>query len=87
MKFELFEDLFRTNIKSHNQLTEEDQLNYSHSLMLGNALQLFKNIIDPSRRNLSEISTKFRRNYPKPQSGATANTNFSDQFLIHRTKS
>ena len=32
-KFELFEDLFQTSLKIHNQLTEEDRINYFHSLM------------------------------------------------------
>ena len=38
-KFELFEDLFQTSLKIHNQLTEEDRINYFHSLMRGDALQ------------------------------------------------
>ena len=32
-KFELFEDLFQASLKIHNQLTEEDRINYFHSLM------------------------------------------------------
>ena len=32
-KFELFEDLFQTSLKIHNQLTEDDRINYFHSLM------------------------------------------------------
>ena len=40
-KFELFEDLFQMNLKLHNQLTEEDGINYFHSLMKGVALQTF----------------------------------------------
>ena len=32
-KFELIEDLFQTSLKIHNQLTEEDRINYFHSLM------------------------------------------------------
>ena len=32
-KFELFDDLFQTSLKIHNQLTEEDRINYFHSLM------------------------------------------------------
>ena len=43
-KIELFEDLFQTSLKIHNQLTEEDKKNYFHSLMRGDALQTFKNI-------------------------------------------
>ena len=42
-KFELFEDLFQTSLKIHNQLTE-DKIYYFHSLMRGDALQTFKNI-------------------------------------------
>ena len=51
-KFEMFEDLFQTSFKNHNQLTEEDKINYFHSLMRGDALQTFKNITSPNRENL-----------------------------------
>ena len=51
-KFELFEDLFQTNLKIHNQLTEGDKINYFHSLMRGDALQTFENITSPNRENL-----------------------------------
>ena len=37
-KFELFEDLFQTSLNIHNQLTEEDKINYFHSVMRGDAL-------------------------------------------------
>ena len=59
--FELFEDLFQTSLKIHIQLTEEDKINYFHSLMRGDALQTFKNITSPNRENLGEILTVFRR--------------------------
>ena len=75
-KFELFEDLFQTSFKIHNQLTEEDRINYFHSLMRGDALQTFKNINGPTRENLGEIPAVFRRKYVKPQSMATAKHNF-----------
>ena len=75
-KFELFEDLFQTSLKIHNQLTEEDKINYFHSLMRGDALQTFKNITTPSRENLAEILTVFRSKYVKPQSMATAKHKF-----------
>ena len=71
-KFELFEDLFQTSLKIHNQLTEEDKIYYFHSLMRGDPLQTFKNITSPNRENLGEILTVFRRKYVKPQSMATA---------------
>ena len=75
-KFELFEDLFQTSLKIHNQLTEEDKINYFQSLMRGDALQTFKNITSPNRENLVEILTVFRRKYVKPQSMATAKHKF-----------
>ena len=75
-KFELFEVLFQTSLKIHNQLTEEDKINYFHSLMRGDPLQTFKNISSPNRENLAEILTMFRRKYVKPQSMATAKHQF-----------
>ena len=75
-KFELFEDLFQTSLKIHNQLTEEDKINYFPSLMRGDALQTFKNIDSPNREHLTEILTVFRRKYVKPQSMATAKHKF-----------
>ena len=75
-KFELFEDLFQTSLKIHNQLTEEDKIYYFHSLMRGDALQMFKNITSPNRENLGEILTVFRIKYVKHQSMATAKPKF-----------
>ena len=75
-KFELFEDLLQTSLKIHNQLTEEDKINYFHSRMRGDALQTFKNITSPNRESLGEILTVFRRKYVKPQSMATAKHKF-----------
>ena len=71
-KFELFEDLFQTSLKIHNQLIEDNRINYFHSLMSGDALQTFKNINGPTRENLEETLASFRRKYVKPQSMATA---------------
>ena len=75
-KFELFEDLIQTSLKLQNQLTEEDTINYFHSLMRGDAIQTFKNIIGPTRENLGEILAVFRRKNAKPQSMATAKHKF-----------
>ena len=75
-KFEIFEDLFQTSLKIHNQLMEEDKISYFHSLTRGDALQTFKNITSPNRENLGEILTVFRRKYVKPQSMATAKHKF-----------
>ena len=75
-KNELFEDLFQTSLKVHNQLTEEDKIYYFHSLMRGDALQTFKNITSPNR----EILTVFPRKYVKPQSMAVAKHKFQLVF-------
>ena len=75
-KFELFEDIFQTSLRIHNQLTEDDRINYFHSLMRGDALQTFKNINGPTRENLEEFLAVFRRKYVKPQSMATAKHKF-----------
>ena len=75
-KFQMFEDLFQTSLTFHNQLMEEDKINYFHSLMRGDALQTFKNITSPNRENLGEIMTVFRKKYVKPHSMATAKHNF-----------
>ena len=71
-KFELSEDLFQTSLKIHNHLTEEDRINYFHSLMRGDALQTYNNISGPNRWKLGEILAVFRRKYVKPQPMATA---------------
>ena len=80
-KFELFEDLFQTSLKIHNQLTENDRINYFHSLMRGDALQTFQNINGPTRENLGEFLAVFRRKYVKPQSMATAKTQIPEARL------
>ena len=71
-KFELFEDLFQTSLKIHPQLTEEEKINYFHSLMRGEALQTFRNLTLNNRNNIGEILTAYRRRYVRPQSVATA---------------
>ena len=60
-KFELFEYPFQTSLKIHNQLTEEDKINYFHFLTRGDAPQTFKNIGSRNRGNLREILTVFCR--------------------------
>ena len=54
-KFELFEDLFQTSLKIHNQLTEDDTIKYFHCLMRRDALQTFKNINGPPERTWDKI--------------------------------
>ena len=80
--FELFEYLFQTSVKIHNQLTEEDQINDFHCLMRGDALQTFKKISSLNTGKLGEIPSVFRRNNVKPQSMATEKCKF--QQLIFK---
>ena len=75
-KFELFDGLLQTSLKIHNQLTEEDRINYFHSLMREDASQTFKNIIGPIRGNLGEVLAVFRRKYVKPPSIETTKHKF-----------
>ena len=62
-KFELFEDLFRNNIKMYPHLTELQKINYFHSLLRGDALQAFCNIEDSKKDSLDEIMTIFKRRF------------------------
>ena len=75
-KFERFETFFQTSLKIHNQLTQEDRIIYFHSLMRRDALQTFKNVNGPTRKNLREILAVSRRKNVKPQSMATVKRNF-----------
>ena len=65
-------DLFHASLKIHNQPTEEDSIHYFHFLKRGDALQTFKEFSSPSKENLAELLTVFRRKQVKPQSMATA---------------
>ena len=49
-KFELFEYLFQTNLKIHNQLTEDDRINYFHFLMRGMRYKPLKTLIAQPER-------------------------------------
>ena len=80
-KLELFEDLFQMSLKIHNQLTEDDRINYFHSLKRGEALQSFKNINGPTRENLVEFLAVFQRKHVEPQSMATAKPKFQKLFF------
>ena len=62
-KFELFEDLFRNNLKMYPHLTELQKINYFHSLLRGDALQAFCNIEDTKKDSLDEIMTIFKRRF------------------------
>ena len=71
-KFELFEDLFRNNVKMYPHLTEIQKINRFHSLLRGNALQAFCNLDDAKKDNLEEVITAFKRRFGDFQSSAKA---------------
>ena len=71
-KFELFEDLFRNNIKMYPHLTEIQKINYFHSLLRGNALQAYCNLDDAKKNRLGEVFTAFKRRFGDFQSSAKA---------------
>ena len=62
-KFELFEDLFRKNLKMYPHLSEIQKRNYFHSLLRGEALQDFRNLDDTKKDNLEDIITIFKRRF------------------------
>ena len=82
--FELFEDLFHTSLKNHNQLTEEDKINYFHSLMRSDSLQTFKNITSPKRENMAEILSAFRRKNRETSVNGYSKTQISTTGLQSR---
>ena len=96
-KFELFEDLFRNNIKMYPHLTEIQKINYFHSLLRGNALQAYCNLDDAKKDNLEEVITAFKRRFGDFQSSAKARCEWDSlhfdptkqklhEFLIHCKK-
>ena len=71
-KVELFEDLFRNNIKMYPHLTEIQKIIYFHSLLRGNALQAYCNLDDTKKDNLEEVITAFKRRFGDFQYSAKA---------------
>ena len=71
-KFELFDDLFRNNIKMYPHLREIQKINYFHSLLRGNALQAYCNLDDTKKDNLEEVITALKRRFGDFQSSAKA---------------
>ena len=86
-KFELFEDLFQTSLKIHNQLTEEDKISYFHSLMRGDALQNFKNITSPTERIWEKFRLYSVENTLHFSQWLQRNTKFNDWSSIRQTRS
>ena len=84
-KFELFEDLFRNNIKMCPHLTEIQKINYFHSLLRGNALQAYCNLDDTKKDNLEEVITAFKRRFGDFQSSAKARCEW-DALHFYPTK-
>ena len=70
--FELFEDLFRNNIKMYPHLTKIRKLNYFHSLLREYALQAYCNLDDTKKYHLEKVITAFTRRFGDFQSSAKA---------------
>ena len=68
--------MFPTIVKIYNQITEEDKIEYFHSLMLVDALQALKNVTSLNRDTLGEVLAVFRKKNVKLQSIATAKHKF-----------
>ena len=86
-KFELFEDLFQTSLKIHNQLTEEDKINNFHSLMCVMLYSLSKTSLAPTEGIWEKswlCSVKTRWN---PSQWLRQNTSFNDWSLTPQTRS
>ena len=71
-KFELFEDLFHTLIKTQPEMSEQMKIKHFHSLLRKNALQTFRNISTANRQTLEDVLIIFTRKYVIPESQATA---------------
>ena len=71
-KFELFDGLFRNNIKMYPHLTEIQKINYFHSLLGGNALQAYCKLEDAKKDNLEEVITAIKRRFGDFKSSAKA---------------
>ena len=80
-KFELYEDLFQTSLKIHNQLTEDDRINYFHSLMRGDALQTFKNINGPTRKESVRDSSSLPKEVRKIPINGNSKTQIPETLL------
>ena len=80
-KFELFEDVFQRSLKIHNQLTEDDRINFFHSLKKRDALKTFKNNNGPTRENLEETLAVFRRKYVNAPINGNSKTQYPETRL------
>ena len=49
-KIDFFEDLFQTSLKIHNELIEDDRINYFHSLMRGMHYKLLRTLMAQPER-------------------------------------
>ena len=84
-KFKLFEDLIETSLKIHNQLTEVEKMNYCHSLMRDDALQTFKNITSPNRRDFSFLFLLLQRRTDLREQFNTVQNDFDNFCASYNT--
>ena len=70
-KFEFFEDLFHTMLKTQPEMTEVMKINHFHAHLRQEALQTFRNMSASNKKTLDDVLIVFRRKYVKPESQAT----------------
>ena len=71
-KFELFEDLFHTMLKTQPEMTDAKKINHFHAHLRKEALQTLRNIITSNKKTHDDVLIVFRRKYVEPESQATA---------------
>ena len=86
-KYELFEDLFQTMLKTQSEMTKAMKINHFDAHLRKEALQTFKNISALNKKTLDDVLFVFRRKYVKPESQATAKHKWHKLTFNPNTKS
>ena len=66
------------SLKFHNQLTEDDRINYFHSLLRGDTLHTINNFNGPTQENLREILAVFTKENLKTPIDGDSETQISE---------
>ena len=86
-KFEFFEDLFHTMLKTQPEMTEAMKINHLHAHLRKEALQTLRNKSALNKKTLDDVVIVFRRKYVKPKSQATAKHKWHKLTISPNTKS
>ena len=85
-KIELL-DLSHTMLEMQPELTDALKKNHFHAHLRKKALQTFRNMSAPSRKNLDGVLIVFRRKYVKPETQATVKHKWHNPYFDSGTKS